>query len=213
MNYPTTEELFTTNFELQNSRILLRPLISTDIDGYRKLVFDEKIWTYFAIAINDESDLGAFIQNAIGDRANRTRVTFTSIDKVTGQITGSSSFGNFSFRDKRVEIGWTWVAPQFQKTGVNRSNKFLLLQYAFEGLGMERVEFKTDTLNVNAKKGLKGIGATEEGVLRSHTLMQFGRRRDTVYYSILKDEWPAIKESIFKDYQAAGTPENVSPST
>lgn len=201
MNYPDAEELFKRDFGFENNMVILRPLLQTDIDEYRTLVFDENIWKYFAIAINNEEDLQSFISNAVQDRINKTRVTFTSIDKKSGKITGSSSFGNFSFRDKRVEIGWTWVAPQFQKTGINRSNKFLLLQYAFEGLGMERVEFKTDVLNVKARKGLKGIGCTEEGILRSHTLMQFGRRRDTIYYSILKDEWPAIKDTIFKDYK------------
>ena len=201
MKYPTAEQLFTTGFELQNSKILLRPLQSEDTNEYRKIVFDEKIWTYFAIAIHNENDLAAFIKNALDDRAAKTRVTFTCIDTASGQITGSTSLGNFSFRDKRVEIGWTWLAPQFQKTGVNRNNKFVLLQYAFEGLGMERVEFKTDVLNEKARKGLEGIGCAEEGILRSHTLMQYGRRRDTIFYSILKNEWAAIKESIFKDYQ------------
>ncbi len=200
MKYPDAEELFTGNFEFENKKVTLRPLLQTDTEEYRQIVFDENIWTYFAIAINSEENLGNFINSALQDRANKSRVTFTSIDKQTGKITGSTSFGNFSFRDKRVEIGWTWVAPHFQKTGVNRSNKFLLLQYAFEGLGMERVEFKTDVLNVKARKGLKGICATEEGILRSHTLMQFGRRRDTIYYSILKDEWPGIKGSIFLDF-------------
>ncbi len=197
MNYPGAPQLFTGNFEFENNQVILRPLLESDIEEYRNIVFDDNIWTYFAVAINNEEDLQNFISSAIQDRVNKSRITFTCIDKTSGKITGSTSFGNFSFRDKRVEIGWTWVAPQFQKTGVNRSNKFLLLQYAFEGLDMERVEFKTDVLNINARKGLKGIGATEEGILRSHTLMQFGRRRDTIYYSILKKEWPAIKESIF----------------
>ncbi|MEO6230959.1 MAG: GNAT family protein [Ferruginibacter sp.] len=200
MSAPAIDELFTGDFALENSNVLLRPLLASDKDEYRGLVFNENIWTYFAIAINDENDLDAFIDNAIFDRASKSRVTFTSIHKASGKITGSSSFGNFSFRDKRVEIGWTWVAPQFQKTGVNRTNKFLLMQYAFEVLGMERVEFKTDVLNQNARKGLRGIGAAEEGTLRSHTLMQFGRRRDTIYYSVLKNEWPSVKNSIFKDY-------------
>lgn len=200
MSTPVVDELFTGDFALENSKILLRPLLATDKDEYSGLVYDHHIWTYFAIAINDENDLDAFVKNAILDRANKSRVTFTSIHIASGKITGSSSFGNFSLRDKRVEIGWTWVAPQFQKTGVNRTNKFLLMQYAFEVLGMERVEFKTDVLNQNARQGLIGIGAAEEGTLRSHTLMQFGRRRDTIYYSVLKNEWPFIKDSIFKDY-------------
>ncbi|MBC7886380.1 MAG: GNAT family N-acetyltransferase [Ferruginibacter sp.] len=201
MNYPAADELFTGNFQFENNIVLLRPLLFEDIKQYRNIVFDETIWTYFATAINNEQDLDGFVNDAIQHRADKSRVTFTSIHKDSGQITGSSSFGNFSFRDKRLEIGWTWVAPKFQQTGVNRSNKFLLLQYAFEGLGMERVELKTDVLNLKARNALTGIGATEEGVLRSHTLMQFGRRRDTIYYSILKNEWPGIKESIFKDYK------------
>ncbi len=194
MIYPNAPQLFDGDFQLENDQVILRPLMVSDRDEYRKIAFDKNIWTYFPIAINNEEDLENFILSAINDRQNKTRVTFTSIDKNSGDIAGSSSLGNFSFRDKRVEIGWTWLAPQFQRTGINRSNKFLLMQYAFEMLEMERVEFKTDFLNEKARKGLKGIGAIEEGTLRSHTLMQFGRRRDTIYYSVLRPEWPAIKE-------------------
>ena len=200
MSDPKIEEFFTGDLHFENKLVVLRPLLQMDIEGFRNVVYDENIWQYFAIGVGNNEDLDGFIHDAIQHRKDRTRVTFTAIDKASGKIAGSTSFGNISFRDKRVEIGWTWLAPGFQKTGINRSNKFLLMKYAFEELGMERVEFKTDVLNQAARKGLLGIGATEEGILRSHTLMQFGRRRDTIYYSVLKNEWPGIKQSIFNDY-------------
>ena len=106
---------------------------------------------------------------------------------------GSTSFGNFSFKDRRVEIGWTWIAKEYQGSGVNNEIKYLMLKYAFETLNFERVEVKTDVLNVKARRALSRIGFKEEGVLRSHTVMTHGRRRDTLYYSILKSEWNEVK--------------------
>jgi len=100
-----------------------------------------------------------------------------------------SSFGNVSVLDSRVEIGWSWIGLDFQGTGVNSEYKRLLLSFAFDKLKFIRVEFKTDVLNVKARRALEKIGAVEEGVLRSHTQMHHNRRRDTIYYSILQEEW------------------------
>ena len=112
------------------------------------------------------------------------------IETADGDIAGSTAFGYWSANDRRVEIGGSWLGREYQGTGINREAKFLLLSYAFDVLGMARVEFKTDVLNQN-------IGATEEGVLRSHTLTPGGRRRDTIYYSMLEDEWRAWRETVF----------------
>jgi len=101
--------------------------------------------------------------------------------------------------DKRIEIGWSWLAKKYQGTGINFHAKFSLLSYAFEVLDFERVEIKTDNLNERAKQALRKIGAKEEGVLRSHMQMPLNRRRDSVYFSILKNEWPGIRSSIFKE--------------
>ena len=106
---------------------------------------------------------------------------------------GSTSFGNISLRDKRAEIGWTWIGQNYQGKGINSEIKYLMIKYLFETLDFERVELKTDVLNIKARKALLRIGLKEEGVLRSHTLMTHGRRRDTVYYSLLKSEWEEIK--------------------
>lgn len=198
----TIEQLFAQDLQLQNDVVLLRPITLSDIDEYRKIAFDDAIWKYFVTNVGTEGDLEAFVREAVNARADRSRLPFTCIHRGTGQVAGGTAYLNISFKDKRLEIGWSWLAPAFQRSGINRNNKFLLMKYAFETLGFERVEFKTDVLNQQARKGLKGIGAVEEGVLRSHTLMPFGRRRDTIYYSVLKNEWPEVKNTIFKGYNS-----------
>ena len=202
MNQQYEEKLFSTRYQFETDQVLLRPLLPEDIDGYRKIAFDEKIWKFYPSMISNETELQQFVTDAIRGRETRTRVTFTSIHKPTGEIAGSSSYGNISFRDQRLEIGWTWTGTAFQRTGINRANKFLLLQFAFEVLQFVRVEFKTDVLNEQARKALLAIGCTEEGILRSHTLMNHGRRRDTIYYSILRNEWPAIRQGVFGSYHS-----------
>jgi RimJ/RimL family protein N-acetyltransferase len=133
------------------------------------------------------------------EREEGKRIPFTIVEKATGAICGSTSFGNISYVDKRIEIGWSWLGKQFQGTGINFHAKFSLLSYAFDVLDWERVEIKTDNLNERSKQALRKIGATEEGVLRSHMQMPKNRRRDSVYFSIIKNEWAPIKNSIFKE--------------
>jgi len=178
---------------LQTDKIILRPLISDDYFSFEKLTKDKSMWIYFTSDLSEKPELKNWIDNAILDIKNKTRLAFTIIDKSTNNLVGSTSFGNISFKDKRAEIGWTWIAKDFQGTGINNQIKYLMTKYIIETLDFERVEFKTDFLNMPARKALLRIGAKEEGVLRSHTLMTHNRRRDTVYYSILKAEWNDIK--------------------
>jgi RimJ/RimL family protein N-acetyltransferase len=178
---------------LQTESILLRPLIAEDFYAFEKITTDPEVWTYFTYDLSVNPELKDWVGIAVNDIGNRTRLPFTIIDKITGKPIGSTSFGNISCRDKRIEIGWTWITKDYQGTGVNNQIKFLMLRYAFEEMKFERVEFKTDVLNIRARKAFQRIGAKEEGILRSHTLMTHNRRRDTIYYSILKDEWEGIK--------------------
>jgi RimJ/RimL family protein N-acetyltransferase len=108
------------------------------------------------------------------------------------------AYGNLSEADRRLEIGWSWLGNAYRGCGVNRWAKFLLLEHAFERLSCERVEFKTDVLNVQARKALRNIGATEEGIFRSYNYMPDGRRRDAVYYSILRREWPNVRAGLIE---------------
>ena len=119
------------------------------------------------------------------------------------------SFCNIMEKDGRLEIGWSWLGAESQGKGINRWAKFLMMQHAFEHLGAERVEFKTDELNIQARHALCNIGAREEGTLRSFNPMPDGRRRDAVYYSVLKAEWPGVKEQLLASPKVARVPETV----
>ena len=181
------------NLILYNDNVLLRPLISDDYKSFEKLTGDKSMWIYFTNDLSDKSVLLNWINTALSDMKDKTRLAFAIIEKLKGNIIGSTSFGNISLIDRRVEIGWTWITREFQGKGINDQIKYLMLKYLFEKLDFERVEFKTDVLNLPARKALLRIGAKEEGVLRSHTLMTNRRRRDTIYYSILKSEWANVK--------------------
>lgn len=190
---------FSEHIILENEFALLRPMEKTDFKELSKISYDYDIWKFTVSRCMNDEELNNYINAAMKERAKKSRYSFVIIDKISNLVAGSSSFGNISNKDKRLEIGWSWLGKNFRGTGLNKSIKYLMLKYAFEHLGFERVEFKTDVLNERSRKALRKIGATEEGILRSHTLMQDGRRRDTIYYSILKMEWTGIKNSIFGD--------------
>ena len=184
---------------LETERVLLRPITESDFAPFFQLAQDADMWKYFTLNLADESQLRTWMDAAFTDRAAGTRRPFTIIDKTTGQIAGSSSMGNIAYYDRRLEIGWSWLGQNFRNTGVNFHAKYSMLRYAFDEMNFERVEFKTDWLNERAKQGLRKVGGKEEGVLRSHMTMWNDRRRDSIYFSIIKREWPGLKETIFKD--------------
>mgnify|MGYP002777138386 CR=1 FL=1 len=155
---------------------------------------------YSPSAVHSHELLTAYIRQALAERTAGTKYPFAIFDKSVGQYAGSTSYGAISQADQRLEIGWTWIGKTFQRTGLNRNCKLLLLSYAFETLGFERVEFKTDTRNLQSRKAIQEIGATLEGEFRSHSIMSDGHRRNTVYYSILKNEWPDVKTVRFANY-------------
>ena len=178
---------------LQTAEVLLRPLLKEDFGQLVDLTNDQSMWTYFTSDLSVGEVLRDWIADAILQKENKTRLPFAVIDKASRKIVGSTSFGNISYRDKRIEIGWTWLGKEYHGKGINNQVKYLMISYCFEVLDFERVEFKTDVLNIPARKALSRIGMTEEGVLRSHTLMTHDRRRDTIFYSVLKSEWNALK--------------------
>ncbi len=181
------------NLTLQSTKVLLRPIIPADYFSFEKLTNDKSMWIYFTSDLSEKSELKKWVETTVSENEKNTRLAFTVIDKSTNQPIGSTSFLNISVRDKRIEIGSTWVCKEFQGKGINDQMKYLMLQYCFVTLNFERVEFKTDVLNLHARNALIRIGAKEEGILRSHTLMTHNRRRDTIYYSILRSEWDELK--------------------
>jgi RimJ/RimL family protein N-acetyltransferase len=190
--------------KLENEHVLLRRVLPGDREQFRAVAFDPDIWRYTVTRITSEAELDQFIADAVAETDAGKRVAFCVISKAGGRIAGSMSYGNLAEKDKRLEIGWSWLGKDYRGTGVNHWAKYLLLEHAFEALGCERVEFKTDVLNLQARKGLRNIGAMEEGVLRSYNFMPDHRRRDAVYYSILKREWPGVKETLLTGAKVPG---------
>jgi RimJ/RimL family protein N-acetyltransferase len=190
--------IFSEPIVLENDFVLIRPMEPEDFEGLSKIAFDYEIWRFNVSRCMNDEELRSYIEGALKLKDAGFLYQFIIIDKKTGLTAGSSSFGNISNKDKRIEIGATWLGRDFQGTGLNRICKFLMINYVFEMLEFVRVEFKTDVLNRQSRKALKKIGASEEGILRSHTLMQDGRRRDTIYYSILREEWENLKNTVFK---------------
>ncbi len=193
------DKYFPENFTLETPRVTLRAMQPGDIETFIPLCHDPETWKYFTKDLSKEEELKSWVEAALEEKAEKRRMPFVITDKDTKEICGSSSYGNISFYDKRLEIGWSWLAPSYIGMGVNKQAKFALLSYAFEVMKMERVEAKTDVLNERSKAALLKIGMIPEGVLRSHMLMHSDRRRDSLYFSLLRSEWQERKKSFFAE--------------
>lgn len=184
------------DLQLENEFVLLRRISPEDRTQLRDIAFDAEIWRYFVTQVTSEADVDKFILDATTDTNEGRRVVFGVVCKRNELLAGSMAYGNLCEDEKRLEIGWSWIGRPYRGTDVNRWSKYLLLENAFEQLDCERVEFKTDVLNARARRGLEKIGAVQEGILRSYNFMPGNRRRDAVYYSILKAEWPSVKDML-----------------
>lgn len=189
----------TQTIVLENRRTRLEPLGLSHLDFLLPIPLKyPNLLRYSPSAFGTREQLETYIQTALKDRANG-RYAFAIFDKEEDRFVGSTSYGNISPANHRLEIGWTWLDKDVQGSGINKYCKHLLLEYAFEVLGWERVELKTDSRNLQSRRAMEKIGAKYEGELRNHVLMRDGYRRNTVYYSILREEWMVIRETIFGD--------------
>lgn len=185
-----------TATSLENEHVRLSAVSPDDREALRAVALDPEIWRYFVTMITNDADFDAYFDTLLSRHEAGTYVAYIITDKRSGRVAGSMSYSNMAEQEARLEIGGSWLGLDFQGKGVNHWAKYLLLEQAFHQLGAERVEFKTDVLNVQARRGLQKIGAVEEGVLRSFNYMPGGRRRDAVYYSVLRGEWPKVKERL-----------------
>ena len=189
MNFSFDKEII-----LENAFVLVRPINATDVDNlFTVATKDKDLLQFSPTPIYTKELLKTYIDKAVDNRRDKNRYTFVVFDKKRNAFAGSTSFLNISNADDRLEIGATWYGKEFQRTGLNRNCKYLLLEYAFDNLNAERVEFKTDERNLASRKAIEKIGGQFEGILRRHTLMYDGFRRNTVCYSILKSEWNNLK--------------------
>tara|TARA_B100000767_G_C19614785_1_gene471413 strand:- start:203 stop:781 length:579 start_codon:yes stop_codon:yes gene_type:complete len=174
---------------IHSEKVILRPMNVNDFDKMKVLTNDTEMWYYFTADLSNEQILKNWIESAISELKDKKSLPFTIIDPTNDNIIGTTRIGNISETNNRVEIGWTWIAKKYQRTGINGHVKKLLFEYLFVETSTLRIEFKTDVLNIPARKAMEKVGLIKEGILRSHTLMTNDRRRDTLYYSLLKNEW------------------------
>lgn len=157
---------------------------------------DADLWRWTTACISTASDMRKYLETVCEEQHRSISLPFAIIDKQSNKAIGSSRFANISAEHRRVEIGWTWIGEKWQRTSVNTETKFLMLQHAFEIWKCQRVELKTDLLNTRSRAAIARLGAVEEGVLRKHQITELGRARDTVYFSIINNEWPQVKGNL-----------------
>lgn len=181
---------------LEGAQVRLTPLRLEHLDGLCAVGLDGELWKWVPMQVLDRQAMQAYVELALDEQRRGVSVPFVTTFKDSGQIVGSTRYANISVPDGRLEIGWTWIGKPWQRSPVNTEAKYLMLRQAFEVLGCTRVELKTDGLNAKSRAAILRIGAKQDGILRRHTMTYSGRIRDTVYFSILDDEWPAVKAGL-----------------
>ena len=181
---------FHQNYILEDDVVLLRPLQYDDIENLLDFSLNQpEIWKFSSLAAVGKENFTNYIELALANRNKQTEYPFAVFDKRTNEYAGSTRFYDIQLQNKTLQLGYTWYGTQFHGTGLNRHCKFLLLQFAFEFMEMERVEFRADNNNAKSIAAMKAIGCKVEGVLRQNTLKLDGTRRDSIVLSILKHEW------------------------
>ena len=177
--------------------VRLEPLAERHVDDLLVAGADERIWTWMPRGpFADRADALAWIREARAPRPTGPQVALATVDLASGKAVGSTRYLDIRVPDRGLEIGWTWLAPGAWRTALNTEAKLLQLTQAFEGWGAERVQLKTDARNERSMRSIERLGAEREGTLRRHMLVQGGVMRDTVMYSIIADEWPAVYERL-----------------
>ncbi|MCW3463632.1 GNAT family N-acetyltransferase [Chitinophaga nivalis] len=185
---------------IENKRVLLEPLQPAHLEALLPIALQPALWTVGALHIDSRAGLEQYIANALAERTAQTSIPFVVTDKKEQRIAGCTRYSGIALAHKRSEIGYTWIDTALQGSGLNKAMKFAMLQYAFEVMDLNRIEFKTDELNTQSRNAILSIGCTQEGILRHHMITSKGRVRNTVYFSMLKEEWPEVKQRVFGKY-------------
>lgn len=194
-----------TPVTLDGVRVRMEPLdLDRHWEGLLAIGMDPDLWRWTQAIVRRPEDLRRYLETAVQERSAGRSLPFATIDKAGGRVAGCTRFSNIDVRNRRVEIGWTWVGRPFQRSHVNTEAKYLMMSHAFETLGCVRVELKTNVLNQRSRDAMKRIGCVEEGILRKHAVNDDGVWRDTIYYSVLDGEWPAVKARL-EAMMAGGT--------
>jgi RimJ/RimL family protein N-acetyltransferase len=181
---------------LEGRHVRLEPLEPHHADALIDVALDPRIWEFTSTMLRNADEVRKYVQTAIDGQQAGTAVPFVTIDRMTNQVIGCTRFENIYAANRRAEIGWTWLNPKWWRTAINTEAKYLMLRHAFEHWKCIRVEFKAAATNHRSRSAILRLGATEEGVLRRHMIASDGSYRDSVYFSILDDEWPAVKRRL-----------------
>jgi RimJ/RimL family protein N-acetyltransferase len=190
---------------LRTRIVRLEPLCLDHVSAMARVGLAPEIWRWIPTPVTTRDEMHAYVAAALDDQARGTALPFAIFDAATDELIGSTRFGNIDIKNRRLEIGWTWLATSHQRSAANTSAKRLLLGHAFDTLAAIRVELKTDALNEKSRNAIRRIGAVEEGIFRKHLITASGRVRDTVYHSIVDTEWPQVRRKL-DERLAASTP-------
>lgn len=181
---------------LEGRGVRLEPLAASHHAALCEVGLDPELWRLVPYRVSAPDEMRGYIDSALEAQAAGTAIPFATVEIASGRVVGSTRFMNIDAANRRVEIGATWLAAPWQRTTINTEAKYLMLRHAFETWHCIRVELKTDALNQRSRQAMLRIGAREEGTLRQHMVTWSGRLRDTVYFSILDSEWPAVKANL-----------------
>ena len=181
---------------LEGNAVKLAPLESNYLEELWAAAANESLWLWTANIVKSKEDLQRYVETALDELERKVSLPFVTIEKTSNKIVGSTRFGNIDVKNRRAEIGWTWINPKWQKTFINTEAKLLMLTHAFEIWRCVRVELKTDALNEKSRNAILRIGAKQEGILRRQQITDAGRFRDTVYFSIIDSEWQKVKAEL-----------------
>jgi RimJ/RimL family protein N-acetyltransferase len=191
---------------LAGTRVRMEPLdLSRHFEALCDVGLDDELWRWTQDHPRSPADLRVYLDRALAELAERRSLPFATVEIGSGRAVGCTRFGNIDRKNRHAEIGWTWVGRHFQRSHVNTEAKYLMMRHAFETEGCVLVELKTNVLNEKSRNAMKRIGCVEEGVLRKHAINAHGVWRDTIYYSVLDDEWPAVKARL-EGFLSRGAP-------
>ena len=181
---------------LEGEFVRLEPLKIEHLDALCEVGMTDSLWFFTANVVQTVEDMRKYVETALNEAERKVSLPFVTIDRKQNKIIGSTRFGNIDAHNRKAEIGWTWINPLWQRTNINTEAKLLMLTHAFETWNCVRVELKTDVLNEKSRNAMLRIGAKQEGILRRHIITDAGRFRDTIYFSIIDDEWRDVKENL-----------------
>ena len=188
---------------LDGARIRLEPMTFNHLAGLESVAFDDRIWRYMLSWVKGPDGLRVWVEDALRLEAAGSVMPWVTVLKAENRVIGSTRFMDFDHVHKTTELGSTWLAPEFHGAGLNAEVKLLQLRFAFEELGLNRVALKTHHENVQSQAAMRKIGALEEGTFRNHYVMPDGSARHSVWFSVIREEWPRVR-SLLEEKVARG---------